>query len=96
MKHFIGWAAVIGAAIPLLAYAFVSLINPMPPLPFMNVLQVLCPGWIMFMITAACEPLDACSMKVLSWVVTSNVALYGFLGFIAWCIRRASHKAVLR
>lgn len=94
MRH-IGWFAVVGAALPLLAFAL-SLAVPIFPTTLLNGLLVLCPSYILFMATAACEPLDGCSLKVLAMVVASNAVLYGIVGTLVCYVRHRRKKRAVR
>jgi hypothetical protein len=91
MKRYVAWFALAGAVIPVLAFGL-SLIYPLFPSPILHLIEILCPGYIMFMATADCEPFDACSLQTLAMVTASNVVLYGVLGSVIWFVRHGAQR----
>ena len=83
MRNFIVRFAVVGVAIPLGTFLLSSVV-PLFPNALLNVLLVFCPGYILFMSTAACAPLSACTLQVLAFVVFTNAVLYCLIGSAAW------------
>jgi hypothetical protein len=89
--RYVSWFMAVGAAVPLGGFAL-SLLIPVFPSPLLSTLLVLCPGYILLMSTAGCEPFDACTMGVLAQVVASNVILYGIVGAIVGYVRRGKQR----
>ena len=54
------------------------------PAPVLAVVLFFCPSHVFFVATAACEPFDACSVRMLGWVVAANVLLYSVLAVVVW------------
>lgn len=83
-----GRFAVVGMALPLALY----LAGSVPGVIFTGWLILatflLCPPYVLFMATAACEPFDRCTLETLALVVLLNVILYGLLGFVWGASRR--------
>ncbi len=83
MLKFVAKFAVVGAAIPV-AFSFLSLAVPLFPTWLLLIVMVLCPPYLFFLATAACEPFDACSLNMLAFVVFSNATFYSLLGCAAY------------
>lgn len=92
---FVAKFAALGVVLPVVFY-LVSIAVPLFPNWLLQTTLVLCPPYIMFLATAACEPFDACSIKMLMLVMLFNTFLYAFLGgciyMIVSYIRRRSGK----
>ena len=82
--------AATGALVPV-AFFLISLAVPLFPIWLLRTALVLCPPYVLFFATAACEPFDACSLNTLALVVLFNAISYGLLGCVVYKI-----AAVLR
>ena len=84
-----------GAVVPVV-FSFVSLAVPLFPIWLLLIVLVLCPPYMLFLATAACEPFDACSLNMLALVMLSNAAFYALLGSgvyaVASYLRRRSGR----
>ena len=78
------WCAVVGAAIPVVSHLFYLAVPNTPNLWIFDL--VLSPPSVLFIATAACSPLDACSMKTLAAVVVLNAVLYALVGSFLYVV----------
>ena len=81
--------SVVGAVAPLMIFALTFLI-PIFPSWLLTATLIVCPPYIMFLATAACMPWDTCTLQALALVVSLNVLLYSFIGFLYGAIRDKS------
>ena len=88
--RYIGIGAVAGAAIPLGAFFLSFPLGIFPTWLWISIL-CLCPSYIMFMGTAACEPFDKCSLTTLAFVLAANVLLYAIVATYLW-VTKLKHR----
>ena len=69
----------LGASIAVAFYAFWVAAGVFPEW-LLSINTVLCPPYVLFIATAACEPLDWCSLRTLLTVAVLNGILYTALG----------------
>jgi hypothetical protein len=86
MKRLVSVACLFAAVVPCLAYGSSAL--GLNIRPFLAAVSFLCPSYVLFAATAACAPLDWCSLHMLAWVVAGNVALYGLVALALTLTRR--------
>ena len=91
MLRYITIGALVAFAMAVVAYLLGSWF-PFLPRPVLAVIVFLCPSYVFFVATAACEPFDACSLGMFGWVATANILLYSALALAAW-LTRARWKA---
>ena len=90
MARYLGWAVLLAVLVPVAGYLAAAVVPLADPL--VAVLLFLCPSHAFFVATAACDAFDACSLKMLGWVIAANVLLYAALAAVLW-FTRARFKA---
>jgi hypothetical protein len=73
--------ATAGALVPLGIFGLTFLM-PIFPNWLLTVALIFCPSYIMFLATAECSPWDICSLGTLALVMTTNLLMYAFIGFL--------------
>lgn len=86
---FLAWWGGVGASIPVIAF-LISLALPLFPTALLLVVLAVCPPYLLFLATAACAPLDWCSLSTLGLAIFLNASLYILVGTVAWFLRRAA------
>ena len=71
-------AALVAVAIPLAAYG-ANALGWRIPQPLLAAVTFLCPPYLLFAATAACKPLDSCSLEALAVVVGANAMIYSLV-----------------
>ena len=83
--------ALIGALIPCFAY-LLSTVLPIFSTWLLTGVIFVCPSYIMFLATSACDAWDMCSMKALLLVAVVNASLYWFVGFVYGAVREGKRS----
>ena len=86
MLRYVAIGASLAVAVALVAYLLGTWF-PLLPAPVLAIILVLCPSHVFFVATAACEPFDACSLRMFGWVAAANVLLYSLLAMLLWLTR---------
>jgi hypothetical protein len=94
MLRYIAIGASLAVSVALVAFLLGSWF-PLLPAPVLAVILFLCPSHVFFVATAACEPFDACTFRMLGWVVAANVLLYSVLAIVLWLTQQRRQAARL-
>ena len=73
--------AITGALVPLGIFGLTFFI-PIFPGWLLSTALILCPSYTMFLAAADCSAWDRCTVLTLSLVMTTNLLLYAFIGFL--------------